>query len=41
MKDLKSGSNNKSGGTKNLSRRHVIESRESGLVSVMGGKWTI
>lgn len=33
--------NNKAGNTKNLSRKHVIETRESGMISLMGGKWTI
>lgn len=28
------------GGTSSLSRNHVIEIAPSGLVSVMGGKWT-
>lgn len=41
MKDLNSSSNNKAGATKNLSRKHVVESRPSGLLSLMGGKWTI
>ena len=27
--------------TKRVSRRHVIEQSESGLISLMGGKWTI
>lgn len=27
--------------TKSVSRRHVIEQSESGLISLMGGKWTI
>jgi glycerol-3-phosphate dehydrogenase len=27
--------------TKKISRNHVIEVSDSGLVSVMGGKWTI
>ena len=27
--------------TKKVSRKHVIEVSESGLISVMGGKWTI
>lgn len=30
-----------SGGTKAISRKHVIEETESGLISIMGGKWTI
>lgn len=29
------------GNTKQMSRKHVIEVSKSGLVSVMGGKWTI
>lgn len=28
------------GSTANLSRHHVIEETPSGLISVMGGKWT-
>jgi len=28
------------GSTANLSRNHVIEISQSGLVSLMGGKWT-
>ena len=27
--------------TKRISRRHVIEQSKSGLISLMGGKWTI
>jgi glycerol-3-phosphate dehydrogenase len=27
--------------TKSVSRRHVIEQSKSGLISLMGGKWTI
>ena len=27
--------------TKSISRKHVIEEQESGLISLMGGKWTI
>ena len=31
---------NKGGATSAISRNHVIEFSPSGLVSVMGGKWT-
>jgi glycerol-3-phosphate dehydrogenase len=27
--------------TKNIARKHVIEELNSGLLSLMGGKWTI
>ena len=29
-----------SGDTKKLSRKHIVEVSDSGLVSLMGGKWT-
>lgn len=29
------------GNSKEVSRSHVLEVSESGLISVMGGKWTI
>lgn len=41
MKELDKEVNNKAGKTKNISRKHVIETRDSGLISLMGGKWTI
>jgi glycerol-3-phosphate dehydrogenase len=27
--------------TKSIARKHVIEEQQSGLISLMGGKWTI
>jgi glycerol-3-phosphate dehydrogenase len=37
---LNSGKAKKSSDTARLSRSHVIEVSDSGLVSLMGGKWT-
>lgn len=37
---MNSGKTKKSSDTARLSRSHVIEVSESGLVSLMGGKWT-
>ena len=31
---------NKSGSTASISRNHVIEVSDSGLITLMGGKWT-